>query len=77
MLMYQTTMLCMLEPNFQNLTYGLGSINIIRLRDNKLTSPTLPAGQTPSNLAISADGKILFVNYVMNTVNAISLHNNK
>ena len=60
------------KPNFQNLTYELGSISIIRLRDNKLVAPTIPVGQIPSSIAVSPDGSRLFVtNYVMNVVTEV------
>lgn len=62
------------KPNFQSLTPGTGSVSIIRTRDNKLITPTIPVGQTPSTLAISPDGKRLYVcGYVQNIVIGVSL----
>ncbi len=60
--------------NYQNLTYGEGTISIICLKTNKLISPTIAVGQTPSTIILSADEKTLYVcNYVQNTVSEILL----
>ena len=66
------------KANFQNLTYGQGSISTIRLRDNKLIAPTISAGQTPSNIAITPSGdRLLVINYVMNVIRSIPLCHEK
>lgn len=62
------------KANFQNLTYGKGTISIICLKTNKLISPTIAIGQTPTTITLSPDCKKLYVcNYVQNTVSAVCL----
>lgn len=62
------------KPNFQNLTPGEGTVNIIRLVDNRVIPPTIPVGQSPSTLTLSPDGRTLYVcKYIQNTVAAICL----
>ena len=71
------------KSNFQNLTYGEGTVNVIRLKKHleggkkespNVIAPTISVGQTPATLVISPDGKTLYVcKYVQNTVASISL----
>lgn len=62
------------KPNFQSLTYGEGTVNIICLKEHKVIYPTISVGQTPSTLAVSHDGKMLYVcKYVQNTVSVVTL----
>lgn len=62
------------KANFQNLTAGEGTVNIICLECNEVISPTISVGQSPSTLTLSPDGKKLYVcKYVQNTVLQLSL----
>jgi len=62
------------DPNYQNLTPGEGTISIICLKNNELVRPTISIGQSPSSLALSPDGKRLYVcKYIQNTVAEIYL----
>lgn len=64
------------KANFQNLTPGEGTVNIIYnpSRKGQVISPTIPVGQSPSTITLSPDGQTLFVcQYVQNTVMAICL----
>jgi YVTN family beta-propeller protein len=55
--------------NSQNLTPGEGTINIICLKHNKVISPTISVGQSPSTITLSSCGKKLYVSkYIQNTV---------
>lgn len=59
---------------FANLTYGQGTVSIIRLKDYKLIAPTVPVGQTPATITLSPDKRRLFVcKYSQNTVEALDL----
>jgi YVTN family beta-propeller protein len=61
------------KPNFQNLTYGEGTVSIIDLNDNTVID-TISVGQSPSTVVLSPNGKTLYVTkYVQNTVAAICL----
>jgi len=60
------------KSNFQNLTYGQGTINIINTMTNEVIAPTIQIGQTPSTLTVSPNGSKLYVcNYVQNIVSEI------
>ena len=62
------------KSNFQNLTAGEGTINVICLKCNKVISPTISIGQSPSTITLSPDNKKLYVcKYVQNTVAELSL----
>lgn len=62
------------KANFQNLTPGEGTVNVICLKSNKVISPTIPVGQSPATITLSPDCKKLYVcKYVQNTVAEISL----
>jgi DNA-binding beta-propeller fold protein YncE len=57
------------KANFQNLTPGEGTVNIICLKSNKVISPTISIGQSPSTVVLSPNQKKLYVcKYVQNTV---------
>lgn len=61
-------------PNFTNLTYGQGTVNIICLKTNRVIAPTIPVGQTPSTIVLSpCNNKLYVCNYVQNTVTTICL----
>jgi len=63
------------HSGFKDLTYGEGTINIIRLEDYKVISPTIPIGQTPSLLVLSDDGKKLYAtHYSLNIVNTVKIN---
>jgi YVTN family beta-propeller protein len=62
------------KANFQNLTPGEGTVNVICLKCNKVISPTISVGQSPSTITLSPDNKKLYVcKYVQNTVAGLSL----
>lgn len=51
-----------------------GTINVICLKCNKVISPTVSIGQSPSIITLSPDNKKLYVcKYVQNTVAELSL----
>lgn len=63
-------------PNFQfnNLTAGQGTVNIIDLATNTLVGPTIAVGQSPGNITISPDGSFALVaGYTSNTITVISV----
>ena len=61
-------------PQFEDLTAGRGTVNIIKLKDNEVIEPTIPVDQSPANIAIAPNGKYAYVtNYTSNTVNVIQL----
>ena len=61
-------------PQFEDLTAGQGTVNIIDLYTNKVIAPTIPVGQSPANIAIASNGKHAYVsNYTSNTVDVIKL----
>jgi YVTN family beta-propeller protein len=62
------------KANFQNLTPGEGTINIICLKNNKVIAPTISVGQSPSTLTLAPNGKKLYVcKYIQNTIGVICL----
>lgn len=62
------------SPNYQNLTCGEGTINIICLKKNIVIAPVIALGNSLSTLVISPNKKTLYVcKYEKNTVDAISL----
>lgn len=56
---------------FENLTPGLGTMSIISLRTNKLISPTIGLGQSPSTMSIH-NNKIYVNMYTENVVKELS-----
>lgn len=64
-----------LGPNFTDLTPGIGIVNIIDLCTNKVLCQTLIAGESPSNIAITPDGKRAYVsNYASNNVSVFNIN---
>lgn len=62
------------KSNFQNLTPGEGTVNIICLKYNKVVGPTISVGKSPSTLTLSPDDKKLYVcKYIQNTVLGLSI----
>ena len=62
------------RANFQNLTYGEGTVSIICLETMKVILPTISVGQTPATITLSPDENKLYVcKYVQNTVASIAL----
>jgi YVTN family beta-propeller protein len=62
------------HKNFQDLTYGQSTINVIRTEDFKVIPPTIPVGETAATLTLSPDGKKLLVcQFVQNTVSEIEI----
>ena len=62
------------KANFQNLTPGEGTVNVICLKCNKVIQPTVVVGQSPSTITLSPDDKKLYIcKYVQNTVARLSL----
>lgn len=62
------------KANFQNLTPGKGTLSVICLKCNKLISPTVSIGQSPSTVTLSPDGKKLYVcKYIQGTISELSL----
>ena len=60
------------KANFQNLTPGEGTVNMIDLKHKKVIGPAIPVGQSPSTITLSPDTKTVYVcKYVQNTVLAI------
>lgn len=60
--------------NFQNLTPGEGTINIICLKSKRVISPTISVGQSPSTITLHPNGKKLYVcKYIQNTVASLSI----
>lgn len=49
------------KANFQNLTPGKSTINIICLKCNKIIAPTVSIGQSPSTITLFPDNKKLYV----------------
>jgi YVTN family beta-propeller protein len=61
-------------PQFDDLTPGQGTINIIDTTTHEVISPTIVVGQSPANIAIAPNGKHAYVtNYTSNTVSVIKL----
>ena len=53
---------------------GQGTVNIIDAATNQVIAPTIPVGQSPSNITISPNGEYAYVsNYGSNTISAIAL----
>jgi DNA-binding beta-propeller fold protein YncE len=66
------------HKNFQDLTFGESSINIIRVKDLRVVAPTIPVGETAATLTLTRDGKKLLVcKFAQNTVAEIQLENTK
>jgi len=62
------------KANFQNLTPGEGTINVVCLKCQKVIGPTISVGQSPSTITLSPDNNKLYVcKYVQNTVYEFSL----
>lgn len=62
------------KPNFQSLTAGEGTVNIISIKDNVVVGPTISVGQSSSTITLSPDGTKLYVcKYIQNTIAAICL----
>ena len=63
-----------LGPNFTNLTAFPGTVNIIRVADNTVISPTINVGASPAYIAITPDGNYAYVsNYTSNNVSVIGI----
>lgn len=61
-------------PDYNGLTAGPGTVNIIDTQTNAVISPTIPVGLSPDAIAISHDGAYAYVtNYTSNTVNVIPI----
>jgi YVTN family beta-propeller protein len=61
-------------PDFQDLTAGQGTVNIIDTKSNTVIAPTIVVGQSPANIVIAPNGKYAYVsNYTSNTVSVIKL----
>jgi len=59
---------------YLNLTPGQGTVNIIDIKKNAVVD-TIEVGQSPSYVAISPNGKYVYVtNYTSNTMNIIRLY---
>ncbi len=58
--------------NFKNLTYGVGTINIISTKTNKVISPTISIPQTPSFL-VYYHNRIFATSYSQNIVTSVKL----
>lgn len=62
------------QPNYQALTPGEGTLQIISLEDDKVIGSAIPVGQSPSSVVLSPDEKKLYVcKYIENTVLELSL----
>lgn len=60
--------------NFNDLTPGQGTVNIIDIATNTVLPPTIVVGQSPDAVAISPNGQYAYVtNYTSNTVSVIAL----
>lgn len=58
---------------FQNLTAGEGTLNVLDLKTNTVVGKTIKVGQSPANIVISQSGDLVFVsNYTSNTVSVIT-----
>jgi YVTN family beta-propeller protein len=58
--------------NFTKLTPGGGTVNIIDTRTNEVIAPTISVGHSPNYVAISPNGKFVYVtNFTSNTVDVI------
>jgi len=63
-----------LSPNFTRLNPGLGTVNIIDLRTNKVLCPVILVGSSPANIAIAPNGTRAYVtNYSSNNVSVIDI----
>lgn len=61
-------------PQFEDLTPGQGTVNIIDIKNHEVISPTIVVDQAPANIAIAPNGKHAYVsNYISNTVSVIKL----
>ena len=59
---------------FNDLTAGMGTVNIIDTETHTVIPPTIAVGQSPANIVISPSGEYAYVsNYTSNTVNVIAL----
>lgn len=62
------------SPDFEDLTPGQGTVNIIDTATNTVIPPIIAVDQSPANIAISPNGQFAYVsNYTSNTVNVIPL----
>ena len=62
------------KSNFQQLTAGESTVNVISLKCKKVVAPAIPIGQTGSTLSLTHNGKKLYVcKYVQNTVARLSV----
>lgn len=60
--------------NFNDLTAGQGTVNIIDIATNTVLPPTIAVGQSPDAIAISPNGQYAYVtNFTSNTVSVIAL----
>lgn len=60
--------------NFNDLTPGQGTVNIIDIATNTVLPPIIAVGQSPDAIAISPNGEFAYVtNYTSNTVSVIAL----
>ena len=60
---------------YNSLTAGQGTVNIIDVYREKLMSSVITVGQSPANIAISPNGKYVFVsNFTSNTVSVLLLN---
>jgi YVTN family beta-propeller protein len=59
---------------FTDLTASQGTVEIIDIKNNKVISPIIGVGLSPSDVAISPNGQFAYVsNYTSNTVSVIAL----
>lgn len=64
-----------LGPNFTDLTAFQGTVNIIDIATNKVLSTVIIVGSSPSNIAISPNGKRAYVSdYSSNDVSVININ---
>lgn len=64
------------KANFQQLTYGEGTVNVIQTKDNEVIGTAISVGQTPATITLSRDGNRLYIcKYVQATVLSICLKN--
>lgn len=61
-------------PQFEDLTPGQGTVNIIDTKTHEVVAPVIVVGESPANIAIAPNGKHAYVsNYTSNTVSVIKL----
>lgn len=60
-------------PGFMDLTAGMGTLNIIDTKKDRVVGPTIAVGQSPDKIAIHGNHLLVVSNYTSNTVNILYL----